>query len=232
MVRNKILIIMAALAVVAATGGAALAVQGNEERGLSTDERGLSAKQVTGSYSTTPVEQVDPAQRQSFGLLRRSQRASDRLSRADNSLLDSDGYFTTKYGANLALARTVGSGSSTRGRIMVIPAREFICVLVPDGHGNAGGGCQRTGYAEAGGLWTTHSGDKSQAPGEEFLVGLVPDGVTSVTVTAADGSQRSLAVNDNVYAGSVSGARSITFAPADGPKQTVDIGASSEEPAP
>jgi hypothetical protein len=56
------------------------------------------------------------------------------------------------------------------------------------------------------------SGAAPAATGTQLLIGLVPDGVRRVTVSAADGATRVLAVRENVYDAQVSSPRRISFA--------------------
>src|SRR4051794_5644789 len=54
------------------------------------------------------------------------------------------------------------------------------------------------------------------------IMGIVPDGVTAVTVTLADGGTATLPVNGNVYSANVPGATaSVTFTAPDG-THTID----------
>ena len=56
------------------------------------------------------------------------------------------------------------------------------------------------------------------APGTLMVVGVVPDGVASVSLTLADGTTQTLSVNDNVYMAEVQGGASpeVDFAGPDG----------------
>jgi hypothetical protein len=45
----------------------------------------------------------------------------------------------------------------------------------------------------------------------QFIVGLVPDGVSAVTIHAARGLTRTVAVHDNVYAATIFAPRTISL---------------------
>lgn len=230
--RKKMFLITAALVAVALTGGVAFAIQGgprstpSEHTPTPPDQRGLTAEQATGSYGVDQISQVQAEQKEKFGIFRRPQRASDQIATSVPQLVyGRSGVSTTKYGTNVALARTVSGGPDfpLKSRIQLIPGRDFICVRIPYGPGPAAGaGCDRTAAVEAGYSLTLLSEGSSQADGETLIVGLVPDGIKEVTVVSADG-QQSVPVNDNVYTTSVVEARSVSFTAQDGSQVVRDI---------
>ncbi len=64
------------------------------------------------------------------------------------------------------------------------------------------------------------------APGVEFLAGIVPDGVTSVTLTLTDGTTVDVTVHENVYTANVHGAISeVSFTGPNGPVVLDHVGA-------
>lgn len=117
-------------------------------------------------------------------------------------------YVLSRLGANTALARnvTVGAGTAT-----VIPGNGYLCLHAVSVDGQLGGmDCVPTAKAVAGGdlLETGAIG-----AGGELIAGLVPDGVTSVTVNFSDGHTQNVTVTNNVYMVTITqAASSLQFA--------------------
>jgi hypothetical protein len=104
----------------------------------------------------------------------------------------------TQTGMNPALARS----ADTNGQeVSVVPAGSGACVVGP-GDFACGSAAAFTGPNAAG---LIVAGENESTPANEIQVdGVVQDGITSVLVSTAAGSE-SLAVVDNVYAGYVAG---------------------------
>lgn len=104
-------------------------------------------------------------------------------------------------GANPALARTVHEPRRglSAGVVSVVPARGAICMRVPYGRVLAQWWCQRTGLAARGLLLSAVRPGGRLRASEQLVIGLVPDGVRTVVVTAAHGVRRVVAVRENVY---------------------------------
>ena len=146
--------------------------------------------------SATPpaaVAAVSPAQAASFAILRRPLRASDAFAPLHAG--------AGPLGANPDLARTLREprGGLSAGLVSVVPASSAVCLRVPFTDGAAQWWCQGLARARAGNLiLALRPPGALSAGGVQVLVGLVPDGVRSVTVITA-GAARVVRVRDNVY---------------------------------
>jgi hypothetical protein len=105
------------------------------------------------------------------------------------------------FGANPALARAVheARGGLSSGLVSVVPAHGAVCLRVPVGGVVVQWWCQPTAAAARGLLLGAVRPSGPLRASRQLLVGLVPDGVRSVVVTAAHGVRRRIAVAGNVY---------------------------------
>jgi hypothetical protein len=187
-----------------------------------------------------PVTQVQPAVAADFAILRRPQMPGDAIASAPASAVavaapsvgvsaqvgvTSSGVALMPAGVSLRLARSVAvpTSSLSAGRVWVLPGNGALCLRVVDPGGGDAVACQTTDNAQAGmlvgSLQPTLSGS-----GGAFVYGLAPDGVNQVTVTGANGSSQTVAVNDNVYATTISSApQNVTLDDPDG--QEVQVAA-------
>jgi hypothetical protein len=96
----------------------------------------------------------------------------------------------SRFGVNAGLARQVAVRDGSN--VWLMPGNGFVCIgLQPTGDPTMGAGCNTEAAARAGAL-TVGDGDK--------VLGIVPDGVRSVTVTdAGTGLRHDEPVTDNVY---------------------------------
>ena len=86
----------------------------------------------------------------------------------------------------------------------------------------ANGTASCTTDANAAEGWSAGTGSTRESPGVIFTAGIVPDGVTSVTVTVTGRGSVSLPVHENVYMAEIHGwPASVSFA---GPSGPVTIG--------
>jgi hypothetical protein len=117
------------------------------------------------------------------------------------------------FGANPALARAVREprGGLSFGLVSVVPARGAVCLRVPVGRLVAQWWCQPTAAALRGGLLGAVRPAGPLRASSQLIVGLVPDGVRSVTVTAAHGVRRVLAVRRNVYDAQIFAPETVTI---------------------
>jgi hypothetical protein len=216
------------LACVSGTAGG-LALAGTFNGGTISPQAWVDGQRVE------PETTVTPDQTASLGILRRSVVASDALDPYDNHVLTDTP--AAANGVNVSLARR--AQGFTSGAAWVIPGNSGIICLVAENaqavamdsepgpwqdHTRVAGangvtGCAADSKVTTG--WWAGYGFTRDTPGMDFTGGIVPDGVSQVTVTVADGASTSLPVHDNVWMGSVPGApASISF---DGPSGTVTI---------
>jgi hypothetical protein len=152
------------------------------------------------------IHAISQAQSVSFGILRRARRPGDSFTalHAGAGLL----------GSNPALARSVAvpPGALAPRLLSVVPANGNVCLRMLFGSGLAYWQCRTTRQAIGGALivglrptGVLHAGRPVAPPriSSQFIVGLVPDGVSAVTIHAALGVTRTVAVHDNVYAATI-----------------------------
>jgi hypothetical protein len=87
-----------------------------------------------------------------------------------------------------------------------VPADGGLCLYVPDTGGSSAMTCNTLDETKEGGLHLVLAPFGKAS----YVVGVVPDGVTSVSVTNADGSSARLPVNGNTYGIRSAEARSIS----------------------
>lgn len=138
--------------------------------------------------SETPVQHVPDQIAKTYGLFRNGPTAPSQ----------DEGAAPTRDGFNAGLAQSV---ETDVGRVTVIPGATQLCL--------EWGPAITCTFAEdaAGGGLRLGQGSK--------VVGLVPDGVTSVTVTAKDGTAQRAEVNKNIWTMKTAGGRA-TFHTAPG----------------
>ena len=131
------------------------------------------------------VESVPQDQASAFAILRRPQVEGDSL--PEERWPSLEGGMVGRLGLNPSLARRA---STDAGDAWVIPGNGFVCL-------DCGGACCNTAEAAAAGqivTWTsTRSGDRC------IVHGLVPDGVSEVTLVTTTGATGEVSVRDNVY---------------------------------
>jgi len=140
------------------------------------------------------VRTVPAAQAAAFAILRQPLRRSDAFAQIHPG--------AGPAGANPNLARTLHEpvGGLSAGSVSVVPARGSLCLRAPFvGALAAQWWCQPIAQARQGRLLMALRPAGPLRAGNELLIGLVPDGVRSVTVTAAGGVRRTVAVRENVY---------------------------------
>jgi hypothetical protein len=168
----------------------------------------------------TVAQATEPALLSSFALLRRAQIASDVIPASIPVV------FSAASGANLALARRVVGGQGEEA--WIIPGSGSTCILSQLSREHIGGAaCTTSAAAQAGQLNVQSAG--AQLPGAELVAGLVPDGVSAVTMHLAGGAEVSAAVHEDVYVALVQGA--VTSMSASGPDGTLAIPAMSASAA-
>ena len=172
------------------------------------------------------------ADQTAIAILHRPRVASDALYPYDSQV------FTNSpaggaAGVTVSLSRRVQG--LTSGAAWVIPANDgVICLVAENAQGLAQdeepGPLPATHVPGASGVtycapasqvntgWNVTYANTSNIPGWDYTAGIVPDRVSQVTVTAADGTTMSLPVHDNVWMGAVPGTPvSVTFNGPNGP---------------
>jgi hypothetical protein len=177
--------LLTALVVLLAGVGAAIATSGRNSPGPVPPRPGAV-------IASAP----DPADLASFGILRRPQAAEDQVP------LGLPVALSGASGANLQLARRAPSHGD--GQAWVVPGRGSMCLISSWPAEHSGGANCVPDAAARGGELVTESASGS-APGSEFIAGLVPDGVGTVTVQLAGGATLTLTVRENVYIAAISG---------------------------
>jgi hypothetical protein len=181
--------VILALATTLGATGAALAATGVLSSGP------VSLAQYRAGEQAALASVVPTRQAAAFAILRRPATASDAL---PASILPEQ--FVRIYGANAALARRV-QGLPQGVEAWLVPGNGSLC-LVANGGVSCGPDATLIKYGLA-----VESGSGS---GPQSVTGVVPDGVTSVTITLANGSQQDATVVDNGYAATADGSSSIT----------------------
>jgi hypothetical protein len=120
-------------------------------------------------------------------------------------------------GANPTLARTVLAPATPAGLlprlVSVVPAAGAVCLRVLAAQGYARWWCLPTARAIRGSLIVAllAPSPTPRAATSQFVLGLVPDGVSTVTIRSAGGVGHKLVVRSNVYATAVFRPVSIAF---------------------
>ena len=152
------------------------------------------------------ITAIDASQKH-FGIFRRAQVPGDAIPSTQRG----------PDGANYELARRVKTAA---GDAWIIPAAQEICIRALDAAGPAYG-CSPTSAAEAGQLALSIEPGEGQSK-DTIVYGLVPDGVTSVTVRAG-AATTSVPVSDNVYSATLAGPGEVSYS-ASGHSGQVHIG--------
>jgi hypothetical protein len=173
-----------------------------------------SAPQRSTAAPRSEIDAVQRAQAASFAILRRPRGPRDRVATLDAG--------AGPLGANPTLARSVPmpAGALAPRLLSVVPANGGVCLRLLFKSGVVYWECRTTRQATGGELIAGlrpigAPGQRPLAPprtSSQFIVGLVPDGVRTVTVRAAHGVTRTLLVAANVYATTIFAPRTISFA--------------------
>ena len=136
---------------------------------------------------------MTPDQTAELGILRRPRVASDALSQAQvSNYTDSP---DAAFGPNPSLSRRAEGFNA--GAAWLIPGNGNICFEAHYPVAGGGGTCGTDANINAGRV--AIFGFSQSAPGLLGLAGVVPDGVSTVTVTPVDGPPQTLTVYENVY---------------------------------
>jgi hypothetical protein len=195
-----------ALALCALTGALAAGAAAIFQGGGGEAPQTVAAPFAAGA---TEISSVPAAEAAAFGVLRRPRTAADSFSeiRAGSG----------PFGANPALARTapLTASSSTLAPqlVSVVPAANGVCLRVLERRSFAQWWCLPTARAASGALIVglLPPSPSPRAARNQYLLGLVPNGVSSVEITSTDGAGHKVAVRSNVYATAAFRPVSIAF---------------------
>jgi hypothetical protein len=164
-----------------------------------------SANRQRSARSPAEIHTVPTAEAAAFAILRRKLRPADAFVAVHAGI--------GPVGANPALARTVKEPKYgvSAGAVAVVPANGWICLRVPLVMTGAQWWCQTLKLASQGKLIMAIRPPGPLRASRQLLIGLVPDGVRAVTITAAAGAQRSVPVRSNVYDTQIYAPRSISI---------------------
>jgi hypothetical protein len=161
------------------------------------------------------VTEVAAGQKASFGVFRRARTSDDALPSSVVKTMSNAA--DQLHGENAALSRRARIPGK---RIWLSVGEGTICRFQAVSVTDVDETCQPTSGALAGRLVGWQDGG-SIPKGEAAVSGVVPDGVTSVAVSYADGRTQQVAVVDNVYAFTATGSPTIRFTDSQGGEHSV-----------
>jgi len=118
----------------------------------------------------------------------------------------------SEFGVNRTLGRNVRT--ATGRSVVVLPGDGNLCLRITMDSGATGLSCATLEQATAGRLIISQREDDDAKVGSS--IGVVPDGVASVTLTSADGRTSTAEVTDNVWSVDGSTAKSAALVTANG----------------
>ncbi|MGA2470546.1 MAG: hypothetical protein ABSG64_07640 [Solirubrobacteraceae bacterium] len=197
--RRPLVIVIVLVGASGSLGGLALA--GTFSGGTISPQAWIDGQRVVPETTMTPDQTAD------LEILRRPRVASDALPAADVENLTNSP--VAANGPNFDLSRQ--AQGFTTGAAYLIPGNGMICFVA-----QGGGTCQPDAIVNTGQVLMT--GGSVQAPGMTSVAGIVPDGVTQVTLNIDGGGTVITPVHENVYMTSISGGlASVTFQGPNGP---------------
>jgi hypothetical protein len=160
------------------------------------------------------IHAIAPAESAFFGVLRRPRRPGDSFATLHAG--------AGPLGSNPSLARSVAvpAGALAPRLLSVVPANGHVCLRMLFNSGFSYWQCRTTQQAIGGALivglrptGALHGGRPTAPPriSSQFIVGLVPDGVSAVTIHGARGDARTVAVHSNIYAATTFAPKTISF---------------------
>jgi hypothetical protein len=194
--RRSLALRAAAVLAVSAAASAAVASLGNGSRPL--------APVLPGEITAVPESEAA-----SFGILRAPHTAADEI----RAIRPGAG----PLGANPSLARTALRPTERDGLaprlVSVVPGRGAVCLRLLITNTESRWWCAGEAAADRGALTVAllPGGPVPLQRSRQFVVGLVPDGVSSVTIGSFHGRGHKVAVSRNVYAREVLAPASISF---------------------
>jgi hypothetical protein len=200
-----------AIAVCALSAGLAVGVatlaQGSSGSATPPPPPPVSASAFTDSAAE--VTAVPAQEAAAFAILRRPRTAADSFAQIRRG--------SGPFGANPALARSARVPASRNALaprlVSVVPASGGVCLRILASGGYAQWWCMPMAQARLGSLTVAQlpPSPTPRAAANQYLVGLVPDGVATVEIRSADGSGHKVVVRSNVYATAALRPVSIAF---------------------
>ena len=205
------LALRAALVCLASAGIAAgvATLSSNPRSNASSSAPAPSAPPAAIRAAVAEISAVPAGEAAAFGVLRRARTAHDDFRQIRPG--------AGPLGANPGLARTVlapaNPGALVPRLVSVVPASGAVCLRVLAAQGYARWWCLPTARAIRGSLIVAllAASPTPRAAAGQFVLGLVPDGVSTVTIRSAGGVGHKLAVRSNVYATAVFRPVSVAF---------------------
>jgi hypothetical protein len=206
---NRKMMLTGACVLACLGGGGAIAASGDE----STDPAPVSEIDAAQAepVATVPEEQADE-----LAQLERPRNADDALPSEWRKELTEGPGADKHWGANPALARR------TAPTTWIVPGDGYVCVAnTTPGEGDLGMGCATPEDVEKG-LLAPATVD---ANGNGVLTGVLPDGVTEVTLANQDGSTRTVPVERNTYRAAIDAQlKEVRFTDAGGGEHVLPMG--------
>jgi hypothetical protein len=204
--------VLLTVVVAAAVGGGATLASG--AAGASSPE----SRPAGAGVPTVPVQSADAVDVQAFSTLGRAAAPSDTIP-ASASVI-----FSAASGANTSLARhatAIAATGAVTANAWLVPGSGRMCLIAASAASadQKGAACVSDGAATAGELLLETS--SKLEPGRAFVAGLVPDGVSAVSLTTHSGATVVAPVQENVYAAEVSGW--VVSASFNGPSGSVSV---------
>jgi hypothetical protein len=193
-----------------------LVVSAGIAAGVGTLTAGSSSPPATRPIAATrpEIHAIAPAESAFFGVLRRPRHPGDSFATLHAG--------AGPLGSNPSLARSVAvpAGALAPRLVSVVPANGNVCLRMLFSSGFSYWQCRTTQQAIAGALivglrptGALHGGHPTAPPriSSQFIVGLVPDGVSAVTIHGARGGTRTVVVHNNIYAATTFAPKTISF---------------------
>ena len=204
--RPRLFVAVALIGVSGAAGGIAIADS------LSTTA--INPQAWVDGQRVAPEGTIAPDQTANLEILRRPRVASDALPPGDIQLFTDSP--AAANGASITLSRR--AQGITNGAAWLIPGDGTICFVYDNPPAGGGGTCQPDASLTGGGRFPVETGGSMEAPGLTSVAGVVPDGVTQVTLNTSGGTTVAVPVHENVYLATIHGGlTSVTYAGINGP---------------
>ncbi len=204
--RRHLIVVAALIGISGVAGGVAVAD--------SLGERAINPQAWVEGQRVQPESAVSSDQSAFLGILRRPRTPADALPPAEaHVFLDSP---AAANGANVTLARRA-QGFSAGAAAWIVPGNGMICFIFDNPPAGGGGTCQPDASVSSGGF-PVLTGAAGAYPGISSVAGVVPDGVSEVTLAIIHKGTVVVPVHENVYMATIHGGlASVTYQGPNGP---------------